>query len=374
MKRIKIIEAIRQGSIGGGESHVIDVVKHLDKARYEPVVLSFTEGEMIRTLNDMGVKTVVIPTTKPFDFRMWPKVKSFFQQEQPDVVHAHGTRAMSNVFTSARALKIPLIYTIHGWSFHDNQKPLVQRVRVWSEGFLARRADVNISVSHSNQQTGKDKIKDFESVVVKNGVDFAKFSRNTSAEDLRAQLNIPAGNVVIGFIARFTYQKSPVLMLEAFAALAKDQPNLTLLMVGDGELMPEVKASIQTLGIADKVVLTGFRKDVPALLHVIDIFCLPSLWEGLPLGLLEAMAMQKAVVATAVDGSKEIIVHGENGLLTTPGNRDELQHALARAAADEGLRKKMALSAFQYVTAHHSVQTMVTQIENIYDSFNGKTR
>ena len=368
MKRIKIVEAIRQGSIGGGESHVIDVVKHLDKARFEPVVLSFTEGEMIQTLQAMGVKTHVIPTTTPFDFRVWPKVTALLREIQPDLVHAHGTRAMSNVFRSSRALKIPLLYTIHGWSFHDNQRPIVQRIRAWSEGFLTRRASVNISVSQSNQQTGKDKIAGFQSQVIMNGVDLNKFAAQANTQGLRDQFNLRADDTVIGFIARFTYQKSPVLMVEVFASLLKDHPNLKLLMVGDGELMPQVKERIQALGIASNVVLPGFRKDVPALLSIMDVYCLPSLWEGLPLGVIEAMAMQKAIVATAVDGSKEIIVPGENGLLTTPGSAEELRQALDRVVRDKVLREKMASQAFHYVTANHSVEHMVHQVEGVYNN------
>jgi len=366
LKRIKIVEAIRQGSIGGGESHVIDVVKHLDKTRFEPVVLSFTEGEMIQTLNAMGVQTHVIPTTTPFDFRVWPKVTAWLREIQPDIVHAHGTRAMSNVFRSARALKLPLMYTIHGWSFHDNQKPLVQRIRAWSEGFLTRRANVNISVSPSNQQTGKNKIPGFRSVVIMNGVDLAKFSSQATTPGLREQFGLKADDVVIGFIARFTYQKSPVLMVEVFSALLKNHPHLKLLMVGDGELMPQVKERIAALGTGANIILPGFRKDVPALLSIMDVYCLPSLWEGLPLGVIEAMAMQKAVVATAVDGSKEIIVPNENGLLVPAGNGEALRQALDRLVSDKALREKMAAQALQYVTANHSVEHMVHQVEDLY--------
>ena len=174
--KIKVLECIRQGQIGGGESHLLSLVENLDKSRYEPVVLSFTDGPMIDRLKQMNIPVHVIPTTRPFDITKWRTVKKFIEEQKVSLVHAHGTRAASNVLQAAQSLKLPLIYTIHGWSFHPDQQPLVRRIRILGEKYLTSRSSLNISVSASNQQTGKDEMgKGFNSVVVNNGIDLRKF-------------------------------------------------------------------------------------------------------------------------------------------------------------------------------------------------------
>ena len=129
-KKIKVLECIRQGHIGGGETHLLSLVENLDKCVFEPIVLSFTDGPMIEKLKTQGIKTFIIHTRTPFDFTKWQKVKKLLMEEQVDVVHAHGTRANSNVFWAARSLNIPVIYTVHAWSFHDDQAAWMKKVRI----------------------------------------------------------------------------------------------------------------------------------------------------------------------------------------------------------------------------------------------------
>ena len=108
-KKIKVLECIRQGQIGGGESHLLSLVENLDRAKYDPVVLSFTDGPMIDRLKEMDVPTHVINSTKEFDFNVWKKVKQLLIKENIELIHAHGSRANSNLNIIARRLKIPII-------------------------------------------------------------------------------------------------------------------------------------------------------------------------------------------------------------------------------------------------------------------------
>src|SRR5258708_1404725 len=119
--RIRVLECIRQGQIGGGESHLLSLTAQLDRQRFEPVVLSFTDGPMITRMKEMGIETHVLYTEKPFDISKWGKVRKLMAGLRPDLVHAHGTRASSNVLWAARSLGVPLIYTVHGWSFRKDQ-------------------------------------------------------------------------------------------------------------------------------------------------------------------------------------------------------------------------------------------------------------
>lgn len=365
--RYKILECIRQGQIGGGESHLLSLVENLDRDRFEPVVLSFTDGPMIGRLKEMGVETKVIHTERPFDFFKWNEVKRYIRSQQVDLVHAHGTRANSNVLWASRSLRLPVIYTVHGWSFHQDQPALVHRVRVMGERYLTRRSDRNISVSDSNRLSGVQQLGRFDSVVVNNGIDQVKFDPSRPFKDVRAELGIGKDELLILFIARFTSHKQPMVLLRSFARLASENTGMRLLMVGEGDQKQEALQFAAQAGLGDRVIFLPFRSDVPDVLAAADIFVLPSLWEGLPIGLLEAMAMGKAVIASNVDGSKEVVKHEVNGLLIeTDGLEDHLTAALKRLAADAALRKELGARAIQTVNERFNAAVMTRSIEDIY--------
>ncbi|WP_298712183.1 glycosyltransferase, partial [Chitinophaga sp.] len=134
------------------------------------------------------------------------------------------------------------------------------------------------------------------------------------------------------------------------------------------ELKQAAVDTAAALGISDKVIFDNFRQDVPAVLQGIDIYCLPSLWEGFPIGVLEAMAMGKTVVATDVDGTREAVTHEENGWLIPPKNTAALAGAIAKMAADEPLRAKLSQAAIQMVQEKYNVSGMTRRIENVYTS------
>jgi glycosyltransferase involved in cell wall biosynthesis len=366
-KRIKILECIRQGQIGGGESHLLSLVENLDKNTFEPIVLSFTEGPMIDRLEAMNIPVHIIPTLKPFDFTKWKQVKQLLKKEKVELVHAHGTRANSNVLWAARSLGIPVIYTVHGWSFHPDQKPLVRNIRIMGEKYLTSRTDLNISVSKSNQESGKQYIPSFKSLVINNGIDLRKFHPGLPFKNIRSELNIPADKVLVLFIARFTSHKQPLALVEAFAKAHQQNPDLFLLMVGDGDQKEEAKSLISKLNIQDHIRLESFRQDVPDVLNAADIFVLPSLWEGLPIGLLEALAMGKAVIASNVDGTSEIIKDGKNGILVDTSNLvSNLTKELVELSMDKAMRDAYRKEAIATITEKYNAENMTREIEEVY--------
>jgi len=366
-RKIKVLECIRQGKIGGGESHLLSLIEHLDRSVFEPVVLSFTDGPMIDRLTEMKVENHVIHTERPFDPGVWGKVKKFLKEKRIDLVHAHGTRANSNVLWAARSLGIPVVYTVHGWSFHQDQHPLVRNIRILGEKYLTSRSDLNISVSSSNQQSGKNYIRSFDSIVINNGIDNRKFDPDAHYPDVRAELGIPDGEVLVLFIARFTGHKQPLTLIDAFSRALASNPGMHLLMVGDGDQQARAVQIVNKLGLSHKVSFFSFRQDVPAVLAAADIFVLPSLWEGLPIGLLEAMAMGKAVIASNVDGTSEIVQDQVNGLLVDTGRLAEnLEKALLVLSRDPGLREKFGARAIETVRGKYNAAAMTRQIEATY--------
>lgn len=366
-KKLRVLECIRQGQIGGGESHLLSLVEHLDKDKFEPLVLSFTDGPMIDRLKAQGVETHVIHTVRPFDVSKWRLVKRYMKEKKIDLVHAHGTRANSNVLWAAKSLGIPVVYTVHGWSFHQDQSSLVRNFRIMGEKYLTSRADMNISVSRSNQLSGKKYLPAFDSVVVNNGIDHRKFNPDASFKDIRAELQIPGDAVLVLFIARFTAHKQPLALLKAFGEAVKRFPGMHLLMVGDGDQKKEATVILENMADKHKVTLLPFRQDVPDLLASADIFVLPSLWEGLPIGLLEAMAMGKAVIASNVDGTSEIVEDGRTGILIeTAALEKNLEEALVNLAGKPDQRNFFSRNAINTVNERFNAAEMTRTIEQLY--------
>ncbi len=367
--KIRVLHTIRQGKIGGGETHVINLIEQLNKDRFESLLLSFTDGPMVDRMRELGIKTYIIKTERPFDISKWSLVEKIMIDEQIDVVHAHGTRANSNSFYGAQKRRIPLVYTVHGWSFHPDQNFVFKRLRMFGEAQLIKRSDLTICVSDSNLVDGKRHFKMDRATVIKSGIDMDRFDFMKKFTNVREQFRIEKGDIVVGYIVRMTKQKDPFTLIRAIALIPDDLP-VKFLFVGEGDLKDDSIALAKKLKIYDRIIFSDFRQDVPDILNSVDIYCLPSLWEGLPIGLLEAMAMKKAVVATAIDGTQEVIRHMENGVLVPTSSPKLLAEALTMLIKRPDLLKTLGYNALQTIKKDYSIGRMTNQIEDVYFNLN----
>jgi len=364
--KIRVLQAIRQGKVGGGETHMLELVSAIDKTMFSPLVLSFTDGPMVEQIRQLGIPVFIIETEKGFDWRIWGRVKKLLTEQKIDIVHAHGTRANSNVFWATRKLKLPLVYTIHGWSFHQDQSLFMQRVREISEKLLTSQSTSNICVSFSNQQDGIQRFNMKNSTVIYNGISKDKFNPEGKYADIRKEFNIPEEKTLIGYIVRITLQKDPLTLIKAMKIVLDQTSDIMLLIVGEGDLKNEAVRMVKDFGISSNVVFEDFRLDVPDILNAIDIYCLPSLWEGLPIGILEAMSMGKVIIATPIDGTKEIITANENGIFVPQQNPERLASAILEIHHNKQLKEKLSKNAIQTIQEKFTITEMVKKIENHY--------
>lgn len=320
---INVLEVIRQGQVGGGESHLLDLIAGFDE-RVNPIVLAFTGGQMIDELTRRGVRCYVINTAHPFDIRITKQIKKLILDENIQLIHAHGSRAASNVAFIARKLHIPMVYTVHGWSFHQDQSFLIKSLRAWSEKIICKLSRKVICVSESNWITGQETFGLKNALVIENGINLKRFNPDGNRKDLRKEFGFTEDDFVIGFVSRITLQKAPLDFVKSIAIAHQKDARIKALLVGEGDMEEETKEAIRQNGIEEYIRTSPFRNDVPDVLHAINVFCLPSLWEGLSIALLEAMAMKKALVVTPTDGTREVITHQESGLIADFGQPEEL--------------------------------------------------
>ncbi|MCB0063330.1 MAG: glycosyltransferase, partial [Caldilineaceae bacterium] len=257
---------------------------------------------------------------------------------------------------------------VHGWGHHDRQHPLVRAIYIYLEKLTLPITDKLIAVTTLDIEKGlKDGIGTPENyVVIRSGIELDRFGHpSVPRTETRKAWGIPLDVPLIGTVTRLSPQKAPLDFVQAAAKIAEAHPQAWFMMVGDGPLRAEVEASVNASGIADRLVLTGLRRDVPELMAAFDIFALSSLWEGLPRVLPQAMATGLPIVATACDGSAEAVTDGENGYLVPPGAPDALAERVLHLLDNPALLEQFGVAGQERV-AEFSDQRMVEQIAALY--------
>jgi glycosyltransferase involved in cell wall biosynthesis len=200
-------------------------------------------------------------------------------------------------------------------------------------------------------------------IYIPNGVQASAYGEPLSRTALRAQLDLPPDRLLIGSVGRLSYQKGFDLLLEAFAQIGRE--DVDLLLLGRGEEEPRLRAQAERLGIQARVHFAGYRQDVPKLLGALDVYVHPARWEGMSNALLEAMAAGCPIVASAVDGSRELIEDGEHGWLVPVEDVNRLSQALGAALCEPVEASRRGAVARTRATEHFDIETMVGAWERV---------
>ncbi len=366
MEPFKILHTIRQGHIGGGETHVQELVKHANQRKYKSYVLAFGEGTMHDKLYDLGVPSFVIPTSRPFDLRIRSQVRALAREIQPDLIHAHGARACSNSYFIAEQLGIPLIYTVHGWTFRSSMNFIKRWFRRKSEKFLTGKADLVINVSYNDYIIGRQVLGLNNSTEIANGVD-ARVFNGVGDHNQKLEFGFAQDDFVVAMIARMTEQKDPITFIRAIDHL-RSHKKIKAIMVGDGDLLNDAKVLAHKLRLDERITFAGPRSDIYNILSWTDVYCLPSLWEGMPIGIMEAMSSGCAVIATNVTGTKEI-VNEETGILFEPGDYHGLARGIVLLYKKPEFKNYIEKNAMNHIKRHFTIRRMVKRVASQYGKF-----
>ncbi|MBU2447443.1 MAG: glycosyltransferase family 4 protein [Bacteroidetes bacterium] len=364
MKRIKILHAIRQADFGGGETHLRYLVDNLNPKKFESVILTFSGGRLLKEFENKGLRTYNLNSRIPFNLSLRKRINSIISNEKIDLIHAHGTKGASNVVFSTKASRIPLIYTVHGWSFHRGINQINYRIRKRIEKYICENSTHVICVSKANCEdaplTNKNNLK-----LIYNGIDTEKYSPKNKKK-MRTEFGIDDRTFMIGFLVRLTYQKNPITVLRAFQILTEKFHDIKLMIVGEGDLKNEVISFIQKNNLSDRVIILPYRSDIDDLLNVIDCYVLPSIWEGLPYGLLEAMSMGVPSIATNVDGIPEVIDNNINGILVDPMDYNMIAESIERIKTDNNFYSYISKNARHTIVSKFDLKQMINKTEDLY--------
>ncbi len=365
--RIRILQVLASGAVGGGTTHLLSLVGGLDPARFELHVACSDDGPLLEDLARFGVRTHRVAMTRKLNLTAIAQLAAIILRERIDQVHFHGTRAGLAACPAAMLTGRPRIYTVHGWSFHPRGSALLESLARMLERMIAARAQRVICVGGSDRSLGMRLgiLDEARSRVIPNGVLTEAFMpRQEDRVAMRAELGLPPDCVLVSLFGRLTEQKGQKTFLEAVSRLSGHPARFML--VGDGEDREMLGRFVQDRGLADRVIFMGFRSDVPRLLAATDVVVLPSLWEGLPICLLEAMAAGRPVIASAVDGSVEVVVPGQTGLLVPPEHPGALAEAIAFLIAHPQVRERFGARGQERVRQRFSLAEMLRATGDVY--------
>jgi glycosyltransferase involved in cell wall biosynthesis len=379
MDRVRVLHVITRLIVGGAQENTLITASELNKsAEWDAAVVcgpqTGPEGSLIESAEARGIPLTIEPALvrelNPFrDLGALVRLARLIRRGKFTIVHTHSSKAGILGRWAARLAGAPVIvHTVHGWGFHERQHPALSRLFIYLEKLTLGITDRLIVVSRLDIEKGLEvgigEPGDY--VMIRSGIELDRFGHPlVPGEETRAILGIPAGAPVVGTVTRLSAQKSPLDFVRAASRVAAEMPEAHFLMVGDGPLKSDVDKLVRELGISNRVIMTGLRRDVPELLAAMDIFVLTSLWEGLPRVLPQAMAAGLPIVATSVDGNVEAIRHGANGLLTPPGEPDSLAAAVLSLFADKELARKLAAAGKERVQEYGD-RLMVDHIAELY--------
>ena len=356
-KPLKVAQIVLSLNTGGLEYVVINLLKRLDRTRFEPVVYCLDKpGNLACELEPLGIPVRVLGG--PSRTARLLSLTGWLRREKTAVVHTHNHRPLMYGTLAGRLARVPaIINTKHGAYVFSYMR------------YLSRLADAIVAVSEDGRRitTELEGAPPRKTLVIHNGIEVERFHQPDQREPMRASLGLAAGDRVLGMVSRLSAHKDHTTLLKSLAAINREsQRPAKLLLVGGGELEDDLKELAASLGVAEQTIFLGDRRDVPELLAAMDIFVLSTTTEGVSLTLLEAMAAGLPVVASQVGGTPEVVVPDQTGLLVPAGDEAALTRALADLLGDPARAVRMGQKGLKRVEDQFSLKAMTQSYQDLY--------
>jgi glycosyltransferase involved in cell wall biosynthesis len=366
-KPARVLFIVNGFAPGGGELKLLELVERLRirfPGAYRSVVCAVGQGGVLEErFSRAADRVVVYPKRHAYDAGLVRRVAGLIREERIDL--AQTTLFYADVIGAAAA-RLAGLTAVVSWEAVTQPDG---RLHLAAYRLASKWFTVSVAVSEAirRQVSEERRVTPSKTRTILYGVDTHRFRPLPAGAARRGRtLGLNGKGPVFGTIARLTGQKGHRYLLEAASLAIRRSPGLLFVFAGDGPLRESLEAQARSLGISSRVRFLGFRSDVAALMGAFDAFVLPSLYEGLPNVVLEAMACGKPVVATAVDGTPEVVADGETGLLVPPRDPERLAEAILKLAGNPRLRTAMGLEARRRTVAFHGVDRQVDAFHALY--------
>ncbi len=312
------------------------------------------------------------------DFLALIEIYAFIKKNKIEIVHTYSSKAGILGRCAARLAKVNpcavcsegvkvILHTVHGWSFNNCQLGLWQWFFIWLEKLMAKFTDKLIVVSNYDKQKGLNNHIGTEEQysLIHYGIEYAEFC--VEYQGVREELGINSSDLVVGMVSCFKPQKSPEDFIRLANLVNQILPNVKFLLIGDGILRKKIERLIYKFNLQKQVIHTGWRRDISRMLSAVDVFVLTSLWEGLPICVLEAMVKAIPVIATHTGGINEIICEGKTGFLVPCRDMQEMSKKLIILLKDKNLRRQIGINAKNSLGSSFSLENMTKDTQGLYE-------
>ena len=380
MRRLRILRIITRLNTGGPVRHLTTLIRGLDSNRYDQWLAAGREGpgegSMRSLVEAQGIRVTEVPemvgTTRlgPADVRALARVRRLIREVRPDIVETHTTKAGIVGRLAARLEGTPVVvHVYHGHVLEGYYGAIKTRLARGAERALARVSDRLIAVSPrvKNDLVRLEVASPDRITVVEPGLDLTPMTwARRDRDTLRPELGLDRRVPLVGIVGRLTPVKNHRLFLAVAATLADLRPDVHFLVVGDGELGPELRARVCSLGLSSRVIFTGWRHDLSQIYAELDVLVSCSKNEGTPFAIIEAMSAGCPVVATAVGGVPDLLDDQVTGLLVPPGQPAPLVAAILRLLDEPGLARALARSAAVRTAERFSPARLASDMDALY--------
>lgn len=353
--------AIETDIPGGAETVLLELTKELQARGHQVVPLGFSgqEGWLTSRFAEIGLKRDLLDVSGPFGLGSVSEIASTIRKHRLDVLHSHEFGFAVCGSLAARLAGCRHVITMHGGSYATQRLRRRLALRV-----AAALSSCTVAVSDSLRETLEEslRLRKQSIVVVHNGV----AGVSSEGARIRDQLGLGAGDVLALAVGNLFEVKGHDVLIEAVSKLPRFDGRLVVAIAGRGHLEMKLRSLAESLGIASQIHLLGFRADVSNLLDGADIFVMPSLSEGLPMAMIEAMLAGKAIVASDAGGIRELLDNGNVGLMVPPSDSAALAERLIELATDAGLRERLGTAARARALKHFTAAAMADRYLSLY--------
>jgi glycosyltransferase involved in cell wall biosynthesis len=348
------------------------MIPRFDKTRFNVTLISLRKKDLSAdTLEEFGIDVTYMARHK-FDPATFPELLKVLREKRADIVHLHGYGATTFGRLCAWRLGIPAILHEHA---NHGDTPWFQKI---ADRLLAPHTDLAIAVSESTAEfTTRARLMPAERTkVVYLGAPLDEFARPRSAEEIaaaRQAMGITPDTTAIGTITRLMPSKGNHYLIEAAPKIVETHPKARVFIVGEGELQGELEAQARALQLGDALVFSGFMRDVAAALSAFDIIVFPSLWEGTPLTVFEALAMGKPIVATDADGLLDVLTDRKDALIVPKADAGALARAVGELLSNPPLAAGLVAEA-RKTGQRYDIAAFVRKMERLYELLHETSR
>jgi glycosyltransferase involved in cell wall biosynthesis len=364
--RVRVLQVSGALYFGGAEKVIAALAREVDRTRFEmEVCCTHALGPLADAITADGVPVTLAKSSGRSSYLRPLDVREVIARFKPHVVHSHGLPALSTIGPLAMFGYVP--FWVH--TFHYGNYPYAQRRYMWMERVYGRWADRLVAVAEPQRQAilrhhgySPDRI-----VTLLNGVPANPFVNDPDVRARkRRELDIPENDPVVGTVAVLTEQKGIDYLIDAASLVSARYPRVRFLVVGDGPLMGALRARAAAIGLDSRITFTGWRADVTELLAAMDIYVMSSLWEAMPLALLEAMAAARPIVVTDVGDNRRIVADGKAASVVAARDASAIAGAVADLLDNPAQATELGRQAYRTFSAKYALSRMIATYEATY--------